>query len=331
MARIRTIKPEFWQDEKLAPMCALDRLVFIGLISQADDKGRVVDNAKLIDGLLFAETSETCRGSLDALAKIGRIRRGRTASGQRIIEITNWHHQRIDKPNYHGALPEIVEDSTNDPVSVEEESQNHISTYDLRSVPVPPLPPPPSAEGGQSTGTESERSVTDDTQRKTTTSHVGQRANVLWRELNLGTRRHYDWGQGAIALTALTADFTDEEILGAIRKIARTPGLAWAGKRGPEYLTKRTGSGDLVIESVINWEEARRDRGGPSGPKRRTDPAPRDPPKSIEQQVRDEEESLRAHAAEARKHDTPKMQKLAADFEAQADAIRERLEAQCSA
>lgn len=112
MARIRTIKPEFWGDEKLAPLSPITRLVFLGLISMADDKGRLGDNLKRIDAFIFPETSETCRGSLDELSVIGRIRRGVTASGQSIIELTNWHHQKIERPNYLGAYGDIVQELT---------------------------------------------------------------------------------------------------------------------------------------------------------------------------------------------------------------------------
>lgn len=116
MARIRTIKPEFWQDEKLAPLPEIDRLVFLGLISMADDCGRLLDNVKVIDAFIFAESSRTSRESLATLSRIGRIERGKTASGQRVIQIVNWtKHQRVDKPNNAAALPEIVapsEDTT---------------------------------------------------------------------------------------------------------------------------------------------------------------------------------------------------------------------------
>lgn len=111
MARIRTTKPEFWGDEKLAPLSPITRLVFLGLIGMADDAGRLVDNEKVIDAFIFPETSETSRGSIGELSAIGRIVRGKTKSGQRIIQITNWtRHQKIDRPNPHSCLPEIVEE-----------------------------------------------------------------------------------------------------------------------------------------------------------------------------------------------------------------------------
>jgi 5-methylcytosine-specific restriction endonuclease McrA len=112
MARIRTIKPEFWADEKLAPLNPLHRLVFLGLISQADDAGRVVDSPRLINGLLFPHTEDDCTVPLADLAEIGVIDRGMTASGQAVIQIVGWaKHQRIEKPNLRGALP-AVENST---------------------------------------------------------------------------------------------------------------------------------------------------------------------------------------------------------------------------
>ena len=112
MPRIRTIKPEFWADEKLGPMDTVTRLVFLGLISMADDAGRLVDNTKQIDAFLFPYTSDTCRRSLDDLSAKGRICRGMTRSGQAVIQVVNWHHQKIDKPNTKAILPPIDDTST---------------------------------------------------------------------------------------------------------------------------------------------------------------------------------------------------------------------------
>jgi hypothetical protein len=109
MPRIRTIKPEFWSDEKLAPLDPVDRLTFLGLISLADDFGRVHDNLKVIDAFVFPECSRTVRESLAKLSRMGRIRRGKSSSGKLIIEIQNWtKHQRVDKPQTATALPPIV-------------------------------------------------------------------------------------------------------------------------------------------------------------------------------------------------------------------------------
>jgi hypothetical protein len=129
MARIRSLKPEFWPDEKLATQTPLTRLVFLGLISQADDAGRLVDSVRLIDGLLFPLTDDTCDDSLDTLAEIGVIQRGLTASGQRVIQIKGWvKHQKIDKPNLRLALPPVVDVSPKRRRRVVEESSNDSPT-----------------------------------------------------------------------------------------------------------------------------------------------------------------------------------------------------------
>ena len=117
MARIRTIKPELWQDEKLAPLPPIDRLVFIGLICQADDAGRLVDNVRLIDGLLFPETADSCGPSLQVLTELRRIRRYTSDSGQRLIQIEGWErHQKVKNPSAYvlpgPAVPESGGEST---------------------------------------------------------------------------------------------------------------------------------------------------------------------------------------------------------------------------
>lgn len=146
MARIRTIKPELWADEKFGQLDGDSQLLFIGLISQADDAGRLLDSVRLIDGLLYPyDDSRTSRESLANLSRLGLIRRGQTASGQRVIQIVGWaKHQRVDKPNLQSALPEIVPETAqprdsgiapecvaNDSGMIPEKFPTHI--YDLRS------------------------------------------------------------------------------------------------------------------------------------------------------------------------------------------------------
>jgi hypothetical protein len=123
MPRIRTIKPEFWSDEKLAPLEPIDRLAFLGLISMADDFGRVHGNVKVIDAFVFPECSRTVRESLAKLSRLGRIRCGKSSSGKQIIQILNWSkHQRVDKPQTATALPEIVVFDDETPENTEENS-----------------------------------------------------------------------------------------------------------------------------------------------------------------------------------------------------------------
>ena len=53
MARIRTIKPEFWEDEKLAKLPVYTRLLFIGTWNFADDNGALLANPVLMKSHIF--------------------------------------------------------------------------------------------------------------------------------------------------------------------------------------------------------------------------------------------------------------------------------------
>ena len=53
MARIRTIKPEFWEDETLAKLPVYARLLFIGTWNFADDNGALLANPVLMKSHIF--------------------------------------------------------------------------------------------------------------------------------------------------------------------------------------------------------------------------------------------------------------------------------------
>ena len=53
MARIRTIKPDFWSDEKIVELTPWARLLFIGLWNFSDDDGRMPFSPKKIKMLVF--------------------------------------------------------------------------------------------------------------------------------------------------------------------------------------------------------------------------------------------------------------------------------------
>ena len=53
MARIRTVKPSMWADEKLARCSLPARLTFIGLLTESDDEGRQLYSGTRIAGALF--------------------------------------------------------------------------------------------------------------------------------------------------------------------------------------------------------------------------------------------------------------------------------------
>lgn len=100
MPRIRTIKPEFWQNESLATSSLHARLLAIALLNQADDKGYFLANHNLVRAACFPfeEDSKNVLGGLLELSEIGYIEI-RNCDGKQIGRICKFlDHQRIDKP-----------------------------------------------------------------------------------------------------------------------------------------------------------------------------------------------------------------------------------------
>ena len=94
MPRIRSVKPECFRNEQLADLPYEDRLLFIGLWTQADRDGRLEDRPKRLKGELFPYDDLNVDESLGRLANAGLILRYE-GNGLRLIAIPTWaKHQR---------------------------------------------------------------------------------------------------------------------------------------------------------------------------------------------------------------------------------------------
>ncbi|TBL44272.1 hypothetical protein EYA84_02180 [Verrucosispora sp. SN26_14.1] len=105
MARIRSIKPEFFTSEVVASVPISARLTFIGLWTHVDDNGVTVDNPKLITAALWPleddprEALARTSGDLASLSTAGLIQRYE-ASGRQYLYIVGWdEHQRVSHPS----------------------------------------------------------------------------------------------------------------------------------------------------------------------------------------------------------------------------------------
>lgn len=100
MARIRTIKPEFFTSLSNSDLSFPARLTFIGLWTHADDEGRCVDDARLIKAAIWplersVKAVEADLVELESADKVTRYGR----DGRRYLAITEWlTHQRINRP-----------------------------------------------------------------------------------------------------------------------------------------------------------------------------------------------------------------------------------------
>lgn len=102
MPRIRSIKPEMFQDEKLATLDPMTRLVFIGLISMADDAGRLPNVPRLIDGFIFPWTLQSSLESIESLIRLKMVLPYQTESGRKLLQLVNWsRHQYVPNPSKH--------------------------------------------------------------------------------------------------------------------------------------------------------------------------------------------------------------------------------------
>jgi hypothetical protein len=126
--RIRTVKPEFWANEKLATLPEFTRLMALALLNYADDEGYFNANPALIRGALFPFGDESRRipGSLQELSRVGYIQIAKADDGRiygRVIHFQK--HQRVDKlkPSQIKDLVKFQDSSTTPPGVFDDESR----------------------------------------------------------------------------------------------------------------------------------------------------------------------------------------------------------------
>lgn len=98
--RIRTIKPEWLDDERLALASAEARVLSVALMLLADDYGNGRANEVLLSGRVFPRerSLETLANALAELVSTSFVQLYEV-DGQQYFSIRNWRkHQRVDKP-----------------------------------------------------------------------------------------------------------------------------------------------------------------------------------------------------------------------------------------
>lgn len=101
MARIRTIKPEFWKHEDLSALPEITHMLAAALLGYADDEGYFNANPALVKSecLPLRESSVSTQTSLQQLVEIGYIQIGRGEDGKRYGRVVKFdEHQRVNRP-----------------------------------------------------------------------------------------------------------------------------------------------------------------------------------------------------------------------------------------
>ncbi|CAL62423.1 Hypothetical protein HEAR2292 [Herminiimonas arsenicoxydans] len=112
MARIRTIKPDFWTDEKLTECSMSARLFFIGMWNFADDNGNLTRSAKKMKMQIFPAESCDCEELIQELMAIGVLVEY-SVDGDKYMHIKGFtKHQVINRPS-NSSIPKplAIDDS----------------------------------------------------------------------------------------------------------------------------------------------------------------------------------------------------------------------------
>lgn len=108
MARIRTIKPEFWTSEQIMECSPNARLLFIGLWNFCDDAGIHPASPKTLKAEIFPSddiSASEVEGLVGELIAQGLLEKYEVA-GHHYWAVTGWHHQRIDQPTFKHPRPD---------------------------------------------------------------------------------------------------------------------------------------------------------------------------------------------------------------------------------
>jgi hypothetical protein len=119
MARIRSIKPDFFASEDVSRLPLRARLTWVGLWTNADDHGRAKDVLGLLKAAIWPLDDDISLDDIEEdlceLADQHRIVRYEV-DGRHYIAIVNWHlHQAINRPKASDLPPPPVAVGPTDP------------------------------------------------------------------------------------------------------------------------------------------------------------------------------------------------------------------------
>lgn len=98
MARIRSIKPEFWTDEKIVDLSPVAKLLYIGIWNFADDDGYITDSARQLQLRIFPGSDYDIAEALDELLRAGLVVRFGSDQGP-VLNVPKFRdHQTPNRP-----------------------------------------------------------------------------------------------------------------------------------------------------------------------------------------------------------------------------------------
>lgn len=194
MARIRTIKPEFWTSEQVMELSRDARLLFIGLLNFCDDAGIHPAKPKTLKAEVFPAddlTSESVRRLIDECIEIGLVDEYEI-DGERFWIVTGWHHQKIDQPTYKypnpdGSVPEGAAKRRQTRMKSQNSTNTH-RTFDEHSPNTPRTLPecsPPEGNGREGKGKDKTNPHSDGISKIPRASTPGEGLSAVEVSVNL--------------------------------------------------------------------------------------------------------------------------------------------------
>lgn len=165
MARIRSIKPDFFTSEQVAECSPSARLLFVGMWCFCDDNGvHPASPARLKMEVFPGDdfTKADIAAMVQELVKHGLVGEYEV-NGDRFWLVTGWKHQKIDKPSYKYPLP--IADASSNPLRAIDDSS------------------PPEGKGEEGKGEEEEQSsLRSDSSASLTLTPVASPADLSQRK-----------------------------------------------------------------------------------------------------------------------------------------------------
>jgi hypothetical protein len=94
VARIRSVKPEFWVDDQMVELSFVARLLFIGLWNFVDDDGLIEYKPKRIKMQVFPSDKVSIEKELDSLISSGRLQVIESDQGP-LLRVINWDRHQV--------------------------------------------------------------------------------------------------------------------------------------------------------------------------------------------------------------------------------------------
>lgn len=154
MTSRRMIDPAIWQSETIASLSRCQRLLFIGLFSNADDQGRLRGNPSLIRSTIFPYDDiplDEIRDDLAAIERVGSIIIYE-AEGKELIQISGWWEYQTPQWAYPSKYPtppswcdRLRYRENNLVVTRNWNGKGGNGTHHAGEIPKPPQPPAPTS------------------------------------------------------------------------------------------------------------------------------------------------------------------------------------------